>query len=559
MYSRFIKRLIDIVISLLGLIVLSPLFLFSIIWIKADSEGPVFFKQRRVGLHKTEFEILKFRTMRADAPKDVPTHLFKDPEQYITRSGNFLRKTSLDELPQLINILKGDMSIVGPRPALYNQYDLIAERDKYGANDVVPGLTGWAQINGRDELEIKEKALLDGYYAARISFFFDLKCFIKTFAVVIKRKGIHEGSLNTNGKKKILFVTNHSYMLYRFRLELIQKLMEDYEVVLSTPFVGHEDDFKAMGLKCIETKLERRGINPVTDFKLLMDYRKQLKEEKPDLVITFSIKPNVYAGFMAGFMDIPYVAIVQGLGSAFEKPLLARFVTVLYRMALRKSYKVLFENSDDARIFAEKKIVPVSKHVILNGAGINLTYYQYHDYPANEIFHFSYIGRIMKEKGITELFEACELLKDKGYQFVLDLVGFYEDDYKDQVQKLTEKGIIIDHGFQTDPRQFYVLSDCVVMPSYHEGMSNVNLEASAIGRPVITTDIPGCREAVDNNITGYLVAAKDTGSLYSAMEKMLTLPREEREKMGKAARRKMENKFDKMHVVEVTVESLPLV
>ncbi len=559
MYIRFIKKLLDFIISLLGLIILSPVFLFLAIWVKLDSEGPVFFRQRRIGIHKKEFEILKFRTMRSDTPKDIPTHLLKNPEQYITKSGKFMRKTSLDELPQLINIIKGDMSIVGPRPALYNQYDLIAERDKYGANDVTPGLTGWAQINGRDELEIKEKAALDGYYAEHIGFFMDLKCFFGTFGVVLTHKGIREGGPNKNNKKKILFVTNHSYMLYRFRLELIEKLMEDYEVVLSMPFVGHEDDFMAMGLKCIETAIERRGINPVTDFKLLLEYKRQLQEERPDMVITFSIKPNVYAGYLAGQMDIPYVAIVQGLGSAFEKPLLAKFVTILYRAALKKAYKVLFENSSDAKIFVNKKIVSETKQVILNGAGVNLTYYQYHEYPANETFHFTYIGRIMKEKGITELFESCERLQDKGYRFVLDLVGFYEDDYKNWVQKLIDKGVVIDHGFQTDPRQFYILSDCVIMPSYHEGMSNVNLEASAIGRPVITTDIPGCREAVDDNITGYLVEAKSTDSLFYAMEKMLKLSRDERERMGRQGRCKMENKFDKMHVVKLTTEALPVV
>ena len=156
------KRVIDLFISIVGLVVLSPVFLILVVWIKLDSKGPVLFKQKRVGIHKTHFNILKFRTMRIDTPKDTPTHLLENPEQYITKAGKFLRKSSLDELPQIFNIIKGDMAIIGPRPALWNQYDLIAERDKYGANDVLPGLTGWAQINGRDELEIPVKAKLDG-------------------------------------------------------------------------------------------------------------------------------------------------------------------------------------------------------------------------------------------------------------------------------------------------------------------------------------------------------------------------------------------------------------
>lgn len=193
MYSKYGKRLIDFLISLLGFIVLSPLFLILCLLIKITSKGPIFFKQKRVGIHKTYFDILKFRTMKIDTPKDVPTHLLSDPDQYITSVGRFLRKTSLDELPQLINIIKGNMSIVGPRPALWNQYDLIEQRDLYQANDVMPGLTGWAQINGRDELEISVKAKLDGEYVQRMSFLFDCKCFLLTITSVLRHEGVVEG------------------------------------------------------------------------------------------------------------------------------------------------------------------------------------------------------------------------------------------------------------------------------------------------------------------------------------------------------------------------------
>lgn len=193
MYKNCIKRGVDFCLSLCGLIVLSPIFLLLCLWIKIDSKGPILFKQKRIGIHKSHFNILKFRTMYIDTPKDMPTHLLADPEQYITKAGKFLRKTSLDELPQIINILKGEMSIIGPRPALWNQYDLIAERDKYGANDVKPGLTGWAQINGRDELEIDVKAKLDGEYVEKMSFVFDMKCFIGTVFSVLKSDGVVEG------------------------------------------------------------------------------------------------------------------------------------------------------------------------------------------------------------------------------------------------------------------------------------------------------------------------------------------------------------------------------
>ena len=202
MYMK-VKRLIDIVLSLIGLIVLSPIFFILILAIKVDSRGPIFFKQKRVGLHKTHFNILKFRTMSINTPKDTPTHLLANPEQYITKVGKFLRKTSLDEIPQIWNILVGDMSIIGPRPALWNQYDLIAERDKYGANDVPAGLTGWAQINGRDELPIGIKAKLDGEYVEKMSFCMDVKCFFGTIISVTKRDGVLEGGTGTTAREEV--------------------------------------------------------------------------------------------------------------------------------------------------------------------------------------------------------------------------------------------------------------------------------------------------------------------------------------------------------------------
>ena len=201
MYKHVVKRLLDLVLSTMGIIVLAIPMLILVIAIKLDSKGPVLFKQKRVGIHKTHFNILKFRTMRIDTPKDVPTHLLENPQQWITKVGGFLRKTSLDELPQIFNIFTGQMSIIGPRPALWNQYDLLEERDKYGANDIKPGLSGWAQINGRDELEIPVKAKLDGEYAASLNqrkgFQMDVKCFLGTITSVLKSEGVVEGGTNT--------------------------------------------------------------------------------------------------------------------------------------------------------------------------------------------------------------------------------------------------------------------------------------------------------------------------------------------------------------------------
>ena len=202
MYLKFGKRLLDLILSGCAIVVLSPVYLLIAITIKLDDPGPVFFRQKRVGIHKTHFEILKFRTMKCCTPKDVPTHLLENPEQYITRVGKVLRKTSLDELPQIFQIFTGKMSIIGPRPALWNQFDLIAERDKYGANDLRPGLTGWAQINGRDELPIDVKARFDGEYVEKVGFFFDCKCFFGTIFSVLRSDGVVEGGTGSMEKEK---------------------------------------------------------------------------------------------------------------------------------------------------------------------------------------------------------------------------------------------------------------------------------------------------------------------------------------------------------------------
>lgn len=465
-----VKNIIGRALGGIGLVVLSPVYLAIIVAIKKEDgiTAPVFFSQKRVGIHKEYFNLYKFRSMRTDTPHDKPTHLLENPDQYITKVGHFLRKSSLDELPQLWNIARGDMAVIGPRPALWNQDDLIAERDKYGANDVKPGLTGWAQINGRDELEIPVKARLDGEYVKKMGPLMDIRCFIGTVFSVLRSDGVVEGG--TGAKKKLMVITNHSYMLWQFRRELIGKLMEDYDVIISTPFVGHEDDFKAMGCTMIETDVDRRGINPKTDMKLYLTYRRLLKEHHPDMVVTYSIKPNVYAGYACRQMRIPYCVNVQGLGTAFQKKGLREIVIRMYKTALKKAKTVYFENKGNAKVFLQEQIIRREQMCLLKGAGVNLKYYTYQKYPENDKVHFLYLGRIMKEKGMDELFYAAKELQRKEVPFVLDLVGFFEDEYKEKIDKLVDAGIAVFHGFQEDPRPYYAMADCVVLPSYHEGM-----------------------------------------------------------------------------------------
>lgn len=357
---------------------------------------------------------------------------------------------------------------------------------------------------------------------------------------------------------KFLIVTNHSYMLWQFRRELIGELLKLGEVVISVPFLGHEDDFKNMGCKCIDTKINRRGINPIEDFKLLVEYNRILKEEKPDVVITYSIKPNVYAGFLCRLKRIPYCVNVQGLGTAFQSKFMSVVATIMYKAGLKKSKVVFFENTANANEFTSRKIIPEEKVTVLNGAGVNLESYKQQPYPSEDDgIHIMYLSRIMKEKGCSETFEAMRRIKAKYKdKVVFDVVGFFEDEYKEEVEKMAEDGVIVFHGFQPQPRPYYAAAHCVVLASYHEGMSNVLLEAASTSRAVITTDIPGCREAVDENVTGYLCKKQDVDTIVECMEKFLNLTKEEREQMGIKGRRKMEREFEKFSVVDKTLQAV---
>lgn len=354
---------------------------------------------------------------------------------------------------------------------------------------------------------------------------------------------------------KFLILTNHSYMLWQFRRELIEALLMQGKVVISTPFVGHEKDFVAIGCRCIETEVDRRGVNPLKDLKLYRKYRDIIQQENPDMVITYSIKPNIYGGYACKKLHVPYCVNVQGLGTAFQKEPIASVVTLMYRMSLKRARTVFFENQDNADVFLQRGILKESSITVLNGAGVNLNRFVYTEYPAaDKTVRFLFLGRIMKEKGVDELFEAAERLKKEyGDQVQLDLVGFFEDSYKARVEQLVKEGVVVFHGFQSDPIPFYQETNCVVLPSYHEGMSNVLLEAAAVGRPLITSDIPGCREAVLNGVSGYLCPKQSAEEVYHCMKLFMQLGYEQRKQMGMEGRRHVEEVFDKEKVVAATL------
>ncbi|MBQ8622043.1 MAG: glycosyltransferase family 4 protein [Oscillospiraceae bacterium] len=356
---------------------------------------------------------------------------------------------------------------------------------------------------------------------------------------------------------KILILTNFDVGLYQFRRELIEALLKEHQVLLSLPDGDLVRPLEEMGCRFFDTPMERRGINPVKDLDLFLRYIKLLRQQKPDLVITYTIKPNTYGGLACRLLRIPYAVNITGLGTAFQKQgMLRKLVTFLYRTALKKARVVFFENSGNRQVFLDEGIVAENKTCLLSGAGVNLEHYAYAPYPEAGTTRFLFVGRVMKEKGVEELFAAMERLNAEGADCCLDVLGGYEENYADTIRNYEQQGWLHYHGYVTDVRPFIEKAHCFVLPSYHEGMANTNLECAAMGRPLITSDIPGCKEAVIERKSGLLCKPKDPDSLYQTMKCFLTVPSDQRAQMGKAGRRHMEEVFDKKKVVELTVKNL---
>lgn len=356
----------------------------------------------------------------------------------------------------------------------------------------------------------------------------------------------------------ILILANYDVGLFQFRKELIKELLLKHEVIISLPYGDLVDPLTKMGCKFIDTPFERRGINPLRDFGLLIKYYKIIKSQKPELVITYTIKPNVYGGIICRMKKIPYAINITGLGTAFQKRgFLRKLVTMMYKISSKNAKIVYFENEENCQIFINEKIVDKDQTCLLNGAGVNLDHYQISEYPIDcSSTRFLFIGRLMKEKGIEELLSAMRKLLAEGIECSLDVVGDNEEDYIGIIQQYENEGWLHYHGYQTDVRPFIENCHCFVLPSWHEGMANTNLECSAMGRPVITSDIHGCKESVIDGVSGYLCKKKDVDSLYQVMKKFTKLSSKERKNMGEAGREHMKNFFDKRRVVEKTIYKL---
>ena len=356
----------------------------------------------------------------------------------------------------------------------------------------------------------------------------------------------------------ILILANHDVGLYQFRRELIAELLKAHSVTISLPKGDLVRPLEEIGCTFLDTPVDRRGINPATDFALLLRYRKMLRSVNPDLVITYTIKPNIYGGIACRISHVPYAANITGLGTAFQRSgMLRRFVTVLYKLALKNSKTVFFENEENQAVLLRAGIVQREQCCLLNGAGVNLTHYAPAPYPADEEeIRFLFIGRVMKEKGIEELFAAMERLQADRIPCTLDVLGGCEEDYAPLMARYEKSGWLHYHGYQTDVRPFIARAHCFVLPSWHEGMANTNLECAAMARPVITSDIPGCWEAVIDGRSGLLCEAKNTQSLQETMKYFCSLPLDAKKRMGQAGREHMEMVFDKRNVVEKTIRRL---
>lgn len=354
---------------------------------------------------------------------------------------------------------------------------------------------------------------------------------------------------------KVLILANNDVGLYKFRKELIEELIKDNEVYISLPYGDFIKPFKDIGCNLIDTYVDRRGINPKTDLMLLFSYVEIVKRIKPELVITYTIKPNIYGGFVSRLFKIPYAVNITGLGTAFQnRGLLRSLVTNMYKISIKSAKMVFFENSENMQIFIDKNIVKQDKTCLLNGAGVNLDYYSYLEYPSDtDTTRFLFIGRVMKEKGVDELFYAMKRLHDDGENCILDVLGGFEEDYKDVLERYEKEGWLKYHGFKDDVRPFIKKCACFVLPSWHEGMANTNLECAASGRPIITSNIAGCKEAVIDGVTGFLCEKQNDYDLYKTMSCFLGLSIEQRERMGREGRKHMEMFFDKRKVVNQTM------
>ena len=356
---------------------------------------------------------------------------------------------------------------------------------------------------------------------------------------------------------RYLLISNDPAMLYRYRAEVIAELLKENSVTVCVP-KGEVDALIGMGCEVVYAEINRRGIDPKADMALYKAYKRIISEVKPDLVLTYSIKPNIYGGYAAKKLGVPYFCHVQGLGSAFQRRFIKGVVSRMYKIALKDAKGVFFENCGNRDVFVSKKIIRQDQAITVNGgAGVPLEAFPFTEITDSDAVNFLFVGRVMKEKGIDELFSAAKRMKAKlGDKVTFTVAGLFVDEYENTVKELTEDGIIEYAGFVKDILPLYKKCHAVVLPSYHEGLANVLIEGAAVGRAIIATDIHGCKEAVIDGESGILVPVSDAESLYFAMISYYNMSIDKKREMGLKGRKFVEENFDRRKVVSFTVSSL---
>lgn len=356
----------------------------------------------------------------------------------------------------------------------------------------------------------------------------------------------------------VLVLVNHDITIHYFRSEVMAALVENgYRVLVSCPREEKTADLEALGCEIVETSIDRKGTNPLKDIKLFLTYVSIIRHIQPDVVLTYTIKPNIYGGLACRYLKVPYMPNITGLGTAVENPgFLQHLTTFLYRPALKRAHRVFFQNTEN-RAFFEKKRIALGKHALLPGSGVNLTRFTPLPYPSKETIEFVFISRIMKEKGIDEYLETARVIRSNYPNTKFHICGFYEEMYKETLKELQEDGTIIYLGKVDDVREVIKHTHCTIHPSFYpEGMSNVLLESSACARPIITTDRSGCREIVEEEVTGFVVPVRDTNALIETVERFIQLPHEQKIQMGLAGRKKVEREFDRQIVVDAYMKEI---
>lgn len=357
--------------------------------------------------------------------------------------------------------------------------------------------------------------------------------------------------------RKVLILTNSINGFYSFRNELLLSLLEKkYKVFLSAPYDAKSEYYIDKNVEVINTKINRRGKTIVSDKKLLFKYIRLMKKYKPDIVLTYTIKPNIYGGIAARLTKTPYISNITGLGTAVENKGLLQFITTrLYKFALKKAYTIFFQNQENMDFMLNRNIKGKS-HVLIPGSGVNVDHFKYIDYPSDKEIHFLFIGRVMKAKGIDYYLEAAKVIKEKYPNTFFHILGGYEDDYKDILEDYEAKGYIKYHGRVDDVRKYHKITHAIIHPTFHEGMSNVLLEAAACGRPIIASSVPGCIETFDEGITGLGFKSKSTEELVATIERFIQLSYQNKNQMGIEGRKKIIKDFDRNIVTDAYIKEI---